>query len=340
MGIAGMTGRTGALKRTKQAACISCGALLLTGLWATAPLAPGFAADPGLIAQANPSRLRIAVLDFDFASTGLIYSLWGYASPAQGVTYLLTNKLVENGQYTLVERSRVEEILQEQNLGASGRIDPSTAAEIGRVLGVDAVVIGSVTRFNFEENGGSVSVLGFGGGGDSREAVVELTARLVNTTTGEIIATAQGAGSADRGGGRVSTPFGSVGGGSRSDDEIFSDAAETAVNELTAQLASAAPTIAASASSVLPVVEAIVADVASGMVIINRGTGDGFRTGMVLSIERVTREVTDPSTGEVIRTITAPVGQIELTDVDARSGVGRIVSGTGFQVGDRAKAIE
>lgn len=330
----------GITKRIRQAACISGGTLMITGLWAALPLIPAFAAEELLVAQADQSRLRVAVLDFDFASTGLVYSLWGYASPAQGVSYLLTNKLVENGQYTVVERSRVEEILQEQDLGASGRIDPSTAAQIGRVLGVDAVVIGSVTRFNFEESGGGVSVLGFGGGGDSTGAVVELTARLVNTTTGEIIATGQGAGAADRGGGRVSTPFGSVGGGSRSDDEIFSDAAEEAVNELAAQLVAAAPSVAASASSALPIVEAIVADVTGGTVIINRGAGDGFRTGMVLSIERVTREVTDPTTGEVIRTVTAPVGQIELTEVDARSGVGRIVSGTGFQIGDRAKAIE
>lgn len=332
------------IKYVKRAVYISCGTLVLTGLGVTLPLTPLLAAEEVgnsvLLAQANPTRLRVAVLDFDFANTGLTYSIWGYASPAQGVSYLLTNKLVENGQYTIVERSRVEEILFEQDLGQSGRIDPGTAAQIGRVLGVDAVVIGSITRFNFEQNGGSVSILGFGGGGDSRGAVVELTARLVNTTTGEIVATAQGSGSADRGGGRVSTPFGSIGGGSRSDDEIFSDAAEQAVDELATQLTSAAPTIATSAASTLPIVDAIVADIAGGTVIINRGTSDGFRPGMVLSIERVTREVTDPATGEVIRTLTAPVGQIELTDVDARSGVGRIVSGTGFQIGDRAKVVQ
>jgi curli biogenesis system outer membrane secretion channel CsgG len=322
----------------RKLAQMSCGALLLSGCWLSLP-APLVAAEELTIAQANPTRLRIAVLDFDYANTGLTYS-WGYATPAQGVSDLLTNRLVESGQYTLIERSRIEEILFEQDLGASGRIDASTAAEVGRLLGADAVVIGSITRFNFEENGGSVSILGFGGGGDSRGAVVELTARLVNTTTGEIIATAEGGGESDRGGGRISTPFGSVGGGSRSDDEIFSEAAEEAVAQLATQLTAAAPAIAASAESALPAVEAIIADVAGGTVIINKGSQDGFRAGMVLSIERVTREVTDPATGEVIRTVTAPVGQIELTEVDERSGVGTIVSGSGLQVGDRARAVE
>jgi curli biogenesis system outer membrane secretion channel CsgG len=292
------------------------------------------------IAQANPTRLRVAVLDFEYANTGLTYSLWGYASPAQGVSDLLTNKLVENGQYTLIERSRIAEILFEQDLGQSGRISPSTAAEVGRLLGADAVVIGSITRFNFEDNGGSVSILGIGGGGDSRGAVVELTARLVNTTTGEIMATASGSGAANRGGGRISTPFGSIGGGSRSDDEIASDAAAEAVAELAAQLTAAAPTLSTAVAAVLPTVEAIVADVAGSMVIINKGSRDGFRTGMILSVERVTREVTDPTTGEVIRTVTTPVGRIQLTEVDERSGVGTIINGAGLQIGDRAIAVE
>lgn len=324
----------------RKLARISCTALFLSGCWLSVPLAPRVVAQDLTIAQANPTRLRVAVLDFEFANTGLTYSLWGYATPAQGVSDLLTNKLVENGQYTLIERSRIEEILFEQDLGQSGRIDASTAAEVGRLLGADAVIIGSITRFNFEENGGDISILGFGGGGDSRGAVVELSARLVNTTTGEIIATAEGAGSADRGGGRVSTPFGSIGGGSRSDDEIFSDAAEEAVNQLATQLAAAAPTVATAAVSSRPAVEAIVADVAGNTVIINKGSRDGFRAGMILSIERVTREVTDPATGEVIRTVTAPVGRIELTEVDERSGVGTIVNGTGLQIGDRAIAVE
>jgi hypothetical protein len=61
---------------------------------------------------------------------------------------------------------------------------------------------------------------------------------------------------------------------------------------------------------------------------------------MTISIERVTREVKDPATGEVIRTVTAPVGRIELTNVEARSSEGRVLSGSGMKVGDRAIAVE
>lgn len=96
-----------------------------------------------------PQRQRVAVLDFDFADTGSVNfaNIFGGASPAQGVSNLITNALVKDGSYSVIERSKIDAILQEQDLGASGRINPETAAQIGRVLGVDAVVIGAVTQF-------------------------------------------------------------------------------------------------------------------------------------------------------------------------------------------------
>ena len=119
--------------RPIQIARFSCSALLLTGLFSALPRLPIAAASEVLLAQSQPqTRLRIAVLDFDYASTG--GDSWWYGNPnaAQGISDLLTNKLVQSGRFTLVERSRIADILQEQNLAASGRIDPSTAAQIGR----------------------------------------------------------------------------------------------------------------------------------------------------------------------------------------------------------------
>jgi curli biogenesis system outer membrane secretion channel CsgG len=325
----------------KNVARMACGALLVTGFAHALPLLPPALAEGVQIAQSQPQgRLRIAVLDFDYASTGADY--WWYSNPgaAQGVSDLLTNKLVNSGRFTVIERSRIADVLAEQNLGAAGRIDPGTAAQVGRILGVDAVVIGSVTRFNLDEQGGGGSILGFGGGGSRRTAEVQLTARIVNTTTAEIVATAEGSGSESQGTANVSISiFGSGGSSANNDDELLSGAADEAVTQLADQLTNTASRLAAMPATV-PVIDATVADVAGGTVIINRGTQDGFRTGMTLSIERVDREVLDPQTGEVLRTVTTPIGQIELTEVDARSGVGRIVNGSGFQVGDKARAVQ
>jgi len=333
------------LKRSAQLVRLSCSALLLTGLVIPAlPALPVMAGQPLTIAQTQPQhRMRIAVLDFDFASTGITTAGWGYwgdVGPAQGVSDLLTNKLVQGGSYSVIERSKVAAVLAEQNLAQAGRIDPATAAQVGRILGVDAVVVGSVTRFNLEEGGTGGSVLGIGGNSRRHSAEVQLTARLVNTTTAEILATAQGTGKAKQGGGGFSIGgLVTFGNDNHNTDGLLSKAADDAVSQIATSLSAESSRLSALPPS-LPTVEAIVADVAGNQVIINKGSQDGFRMGMALSIERVVREVKDPSTGAVLRTVTSPVGRIELTEVDPGSCVGRIVNGTGFRVGDRAVAAQ
>jgi curli biogenesis system outer membrane secretion channel CsgG len=315
---------------------LTLSALLLSGLYAPIAVSPAAAQ----VQVAQTPRMRIAVLDFEYASTGQTWWWWGGIAPSQGVSDLLTNKLVDGGAYTLIERSRIQAVLQEQNLALSGRIDPSTAAQVGRILGADAIVIGSVTRYNLNQGSNGVSVLGVGVGRRRDSAEVELTARLVNTTTSEIMATAQGSGEARQGSGGVSVGgLVNVESDNNNTDELLSNAAQAAVDQLSAQLTEKASTVAA-APAAIPTISALVADVAGGTVIINKGSQDGFRAGMTISIERVTREVKDPATGEVIRVVTSPVGRIELTNVDARSSEGRVVSGSGMQVGDRAIAVQ
>ncbi|MEN9243982.1 MAG: CsgG/HfaB family protein, partial [Gloeomargarita sp. DG02_5_bins_242] len=109
------------------------------------------------------TKKRLAVLDFDFASTGLTgLGLTGTVGPAKAVSDLLTNRLVQNGTFIMVERGRINQILAEQNLGEMGRIEPATAAQIGRLLGADAVIIGTITQFNVEESRSVVNVGFFG----------------------------------------------------------------------------------------------------------------------------------------------------------------------------------
>ena len=334
------------LKRSAQFIRLSCSTLLLTSLAIPLlPASPLMASQPLAIAQAAQpqQRMRVAVLDFDFASTGTTTAGWGYwgdIGPAKGVSDLLTNKLVEGGSYSVIERSKVAAVLAEQNLGQDGRIDPATAAQVGRILGVDAVIVGSITRFNLQEGGSGGSVLGIGGNSRRHSAEVQITARLVNTTTAEILATAQGTAETKQGGGGFSVGgLVNFGHDNNNTDGLLSKAADDAVSQIATSFSSEASKLAALPPS-MPSVEAIVADVAGGQVIINKGSQDGFRAGMKLSILRVVREVKDPTTGAVLRTVTSPVGQIELTQVDPGSCVGRVVSGTGFRVGDRAVAAQ
>src|SRR5271170_7200447 len=114
-----------------------------------------------LPATASAKR-RIAILPFEY---GAVSSEVGTYDVGKGITSLLITKLVNDGTYSVVERQMLDSILKEQNLSVSDRADPSTACKIGKLLSVDAIIVGTVTQFGFETknmNLGGLAGLGSG----------------------------------------------------------------------------------------------------------------------------------------------------------------------------------
>jgi curli biogenesis system outer membrane secretion channel CsgG len=233
----------------------SCLSLLMTGTFLPLlPIAPATAGqpDPILISQIPvQTRPKIAVLNFDFSDTSGNYeNFFRGSGPARGVSDLLTNKLVQRGTYSIIERRRIDAILQEQGLGVSGLVDPTTAAQIGKILGVRYVLIGSITRFNLsrDQAGGSGCIrLPFvgcvGGSRNTRMAEVELSARLVDTTTAEIMVAAEGTGTAQQSNSRVVVESVAIGSSTSNEDKLISEAATMAVNQLVDKLVAARASI-------------------------------------------------------------------------------------------------
>ena len=104
-------------------------------------------------------RMGIAVLPFQTKGVS------GEIGELNIVEQMMTT-LYGLNRFKLFERSQLEKILEEQKLGMSGIVDASTAAEIGKGIGVDAIVLGSVTR-----SGNNIAI----------------NARLIDTETAEII---------------------------------------------------------------------------------------------------------------------------------------------------------
>jgi len=63
---------------------------------------------------------------------------------AKYATEKLTHEIVSGGELTVIERSRIDQVLKEQSLSLTGAVDSGTAAKIGKILSVDAVVIGTI----------------------------------------------------------------------------------------------------------------------------------------------------------------------------------------------------
>ncbi len=123
----------------------------------------------------------------------------------------------------------------------------------------------------------------------------------------------------------------SIFGSSNFQNTIIGEATKAAVDKLSADLVSNSSKVSVRTITI----DGLVAAVDSGQIILNVGSNAGVKVGDQLQVLRVTREIKDPSTGEVIRRLTSTIGIIRATDVDAKSSVCVPVSGSGFQQGDR-----
>jgi len=96
------------------------------------------------------------------------------------------NELKNTGRYRVIEREKLSDVLKEHALSASGVIDVATATEIGKVLGVDAVVISSISKVTFRKE----LLFGLIAWIHKKSVEVTMEARIVDVTTGEVLSTA------------------------------------------------------------------------------------------------------------------------------------------------------
>src|SRR5580698_7896319 len=219
---------------------------------------------------------RVAVMDFDYGTvqttTAAVFGT--NVDVGKGITNLLVTGLVKDGNFSVIERSALDKVLNEQNFSNSNRADPNSAAKIGKLLGVDAIIVGTITEF-----GNETKSQGLGGGGGSgwtgalgglhhskSNANVVINARVVNIDTAEILGVAEGAGTSSRsstgigggggnwnghGGGAVD--FGS----SNFQNTIIGEATKNAVEKLATELVPTAAKITTHTTSVEGTVAAV-----------------------------------------------------------------------------------
>ena len=138
----------------------------LAGLLVPALGALGLSAQaPAAAAAAPDTRPGIAVMPFD---NGGSYGQTkeDFDALEKGIAGMMISELSQNPAARIVEREDIQRLIEEQNLGTAGRVDPQTAAKIGKLVGAKYVVLGTFIDFY----------------GDFR-----VDARLVNVETSEIV---------------------------------------------------------------------------------------------------------------------------------------------------------
>jgi curli biogenesis system outer membrane secretion channel CsgG len=302
-------------------------------------------------ASAQEKR-RVAVMDFDYATikSSMSADFGTTVDVGKGIADLLVDRLVNGGVYSVIERKALDKIVAEQNLSNSDRADANSAAKIGRILGVDAIIVGSITQFGRDDKstgvagsaiGGLANRYGLGAAGRREsKAVVGISARIVNASTGEIISAVTAKGESKRSG---TTLLGSGGSSNQSGtsglnmqssnfaNTIIGEAVGEAVTGLVQQLQQSASRLPAKTLTL----DGLVADASGDTLVLNIGGKAGLKVGDKLSVSRVGREIRDPGTGKVIRRLEDALGEVAITEVDELSAVGKFKGSAPAKVGDR-----
>jgi curli biogenesis system outer membrane secretion channel CsgG len=283
------------------------------------------------------AKVRVAVMDFDASALRGSWPYgWSYTQLQTAAADNLVTKLVKSGKFSVIEREKLSLVMKEQNLSMSGDIDPATAVKFGKLLGVQLIITGSVTEFGISKWGGAVPQVGKwkwgrGIGGKMVSSKASLAARLIDTSTAEIISAYEAEGKQKFGKGA----FAGSNFGKNYDSGIASKVLAKSIDNLAAEIIADAEGIEPSTGTWVPPLEGKVAAVVSdSKIYLNLGQGSGLEVGEKLEVLRVGQEIRDPDTGEVIDVETTRVGTITVTEVKEKSSVASATTGSGYQKGD------
>jgi curli biogenesis system outer membrane secretion channel CsgG len=102
------------------------------------------------VPPAQGRKKRVAIFDFDYATVHAgVAGIFGQdVDIGKGISDLLATYLVKDGSYSVIERKALDKILAEQNFSNSDRANATSAAKIVKLLGVDAIIVGSIILRN------------------------------------------------------------------------------------------------------------------------------------------------------------------------------------------------
>ncbi len=231
---------------------------------------------------------------------------------AQALVDMITTALAQTGKFDLVERDRLYNVLDEQALGASGAVDRSTAARMGRLTGAQFLLVGAVTEAGTSRSTTNIPSLGVRTGQATAKLAIDI--RFVNAETGGIefaetfteVRSATGVGS--------STTSFSVSAGRTG------DLARAVVDKIVEKVM----------TTVFPPKISDAAD--PNAIILNYGDVM-FAVGEVWEVIDRGAPIKDPDTGEVIAYRESTLGKIKITRVDTKYSEASVVDGGPFTVG-------
>ncbi|WP_179862098.1 CsgG/HfaB family protein [Longibacter salinarum] len=283
--------------------------------------------------EAQQLKKRVAVLSFE-DKTDEGYSWGGTKTAGDGMSDMLITELVKSGRYTVLERTEINQVLDEQNLGQQGIVTSESAAQVGKMLGAEIVIFGSITEFGYKERSTGGRTRRFGVGISSTTAVVASDVRMVDATTGEIIAAEDVRKEESKRGLKVDTKKVDFGSQSEFDESLVGEATREAIDEIVSLIDGNSGNVKWGAT---------VVTAQGGKVFINAGSASGVEVGQTFLVKRAGQKLVDPDTGIELGAVEESLGTIRVEDNSVGNGKASrctIVSGSGFERGDIVRKQE
>ena len=270
------------------------------------------------------ASLSIAFLPFEI-SGNLETWWWGTHEMLEGIPQVISDKLANDPNLVIIERSRIDDILAEHSLQASGAVDSATAVQLGKLIGADILVVGTLNEFGFKNQGG-LSIRGISLG--MSNASVGLSARLIATQTGQILGSFQGSGKDSATSISVDS-FNNISfGSSEFEDSVLGKALAKAIDDLVSKFRPALENAQARLEKPAVTATGKVVAFSGDYIIVNLGSSHGIKSSTRFEVFRMQtiEGLADP--------IRIPVGKLEVISVDAGATVTVLYEGKDVQVGD------
>jgi curli biogenesis system outer membrane secretion channel CsgG len=262
----------------------------------------------------GPKR-RVAIVDF------VNKTAYGQGRLGGAAADILLTEIAKTGKFIVVERDKVNKLMDEQKFGQTGAVDQATAAQMGKILGVNAIVTGAISNFGVNTTGTDFLLAA----SKKQVAKVTIDVRVVDTETGQVLY-------ADSGNGEgTSTKREVIGLGGRGgyDETLEGDALRAAISQLALNIESQINQRPWSCR---------VADYDGSTIYINAGKMSGVEVGQKLVVFKLGREIKDPTTGLVIGRTEQRLGEAKVTDYFGDDGAtAELTSGQAPAAGDMAK---
>jgi curli biogenesis system outer membrane secretion channel CsgG len=272
------------------------------------------------VSEYKGPKLRVGVVNFQNKTPSQVLGIGEAAADILGTILQKTDRFI------VIPQQDIESILGQQRIGATGAINPDTAAKMGQILGLNAIVTGAITAYSEAEEGNDFII------GKSKKQIARVTVdyRVVDTTTGVQLLADSGAGIYDK---KVTTVLG-AGGKASYDTDLRDGALRDALTKAMVNMMNQLENQPWKGK---------IAKVSGQQLYINAGKKTGLKVGDKLDVYRVGEDIFDPDTHIKLGTTEDRVGQVIIQRNDlgdkADMSIAITTSGSGFKQGDVVKFV-